>query len=104
MKDSLWVRAKYLLKTHKISQLELAGYIGIPPGTLLNWIYRDLIPDARTACAIVESLGVTVEFLIRGTDDINMKYRILRTQKCKSVVLEIKKLAIKINVETRKLR
>ena len=104
MKDSFWVRTKYLLKTHKISQRKLAGYIGIPPGTLLNWIYRDLIPDARTACAIAEGLGVTVEFLIRGTDDINIKDRILRTQIRKSAALEIKKLAKKINTETRKLR
>jgi len=104
MKDPFWVRTRYLLKTHKISQHKFAGYIGIPPGTLWNWIYRNLIPDAKTACDIAESLGVTVEFLVRGTDDINLQDRILRTQKRKTAAIEIKKLVKKINIETRKLR
>ena len=104
MKDLFWVRTRYLLKTHKISQRNFAGYIGIPPGTLWNWMYRNLIPDAKTACDIAESLGVTVEFLVRGSDDINLKDRILRTQKRKSAAVEIKKLTKKIYAETRKLR
>jgi len=104
MKDPFWNRLRFLLKTHKISQQKFAEYINIPVGTFWSWIYRDLLPDAKTACAMAESLGVTVEYLVRGTDDVNVKERMYRTMERKSATIEIKKLAFKIGKEAKRLR
>ena len=70
MEDSYWGRVKGLQRAHKISQNDLAEYTGIPIRTLWGWIYRDCIPDASRACLIAQALGVTVEYLVTGVDDI----------------------------------
>jgi len=104
MTDQFWIRVKRLLKSHKISQQNFAIYIGVPTRTFWGWIHRNCIPDASRACAIAEALGVTVEYLVRGCDDINAEDRMHRTFARKSATLKIKKLALKIEAETKRLR
>jgi len=104
MEDHFWGRAKALMKSHKITQENFALYTGIPTRTLLGWFHRNCIPDASRACAIAEALGVTVEYLVRGSDDINAEDRIYRTSERKTAAEEIGKLALKIVNETQRLQ
>ena len=92
------------MRSHKITQKNFAAYIGIPTRTFWGWIHRDCIPDASRACTIAEALGVTVEYLVRGSNDINAEDRIHRTFERKSAAAKIKKLAVKIDAETERLR
>jgi len=99
-----WLRVKEQIKAHKFSQRKLADYIGIPVQTLWGWIYYNRIPDATTACCIAEALGVTVEFLVRGNDDINAEEKIQRTFVRKSAAEQIQRLALRIGAETEQLK
>ena len=104
MEDGFWTRAKRLIKAHKISQVKFAEYMEMPVQTLLGWIHYDRIPDAETACAMAEALGVTVEYLVRGNDDINAEDRMHRTEERKSATEQIQKLVRQIEGETERLR
>ena len=68
MEDLFWLRIENLLKAHKINQKQFAESIGIPIGTFWSWVCCNYIPDAKTACAMAQTLGVTVEYLVRGTE------------------------------------
>ena len=104
MEDQFWTRVKRLLKSHRISQENFARYIGIPSRTFWGWIHRDCIPDAARACSIAEALGVTVEYPVRGTDDVNAEDRMHRIYERKSAAEEIRKLVLKIGDETERLK
>jgi len=99
-----WTRVKQQIKAHKYSQTKLADYIGIPLQTLRGWIHYKRIPDAAIACNIAEALGVTVEYLVRGSDDINADYKQQRTFIRKSAAEQIHKLARQIAEETGRLK
>jgi len=101
--DPFWIRTKQQIKAHRYSQRKLADYIGIPVQTLWGWIHYNRIPDAATACSIAEALGVTVEYLVRGSDDINADDKMQRTFARKSAAEQIQKLARKIKEETKQL-
>jgi transcriptional regulator with XRE-family HTH domain len=101
---SFWSRVKEELKAHRYSQKDLAEYAGIALQTLRGWIHYGRIPDAVTACSIAEALGVTVEYLVRGSDDINAKYKMRRTYARKTAAEHIKTLVLKIKKETERLR
>ena len=104
MAEIFWTRVKKLMKAHKISQKEFAEYIEIPVDTFQGWIRYNRIPDAITACGMAEALGVTVEYPIRGTDDINLEDRMRRTSERKSATEKIQKLARQIGDEAERLR
>ena len=104
MEDNFWARVKQLIKYHKIKQKDFAQYIDVPIRTFWGWIYRDCIPDAARACAIAQALGVTVEYLVMGRDDINADDRMQRTFERKSAAGEIKKLVLKIGEQTDRLK
>ena len=103
MNDSFWIRVKHLIKAHRISQAKFAEYVGLTARTFWGWIYHDRIPDAATACSIAEALGVTVEYLVRGTDDINTEDKMHRTFTRKTTAALIQKLAHQIEEETKEL-
>lgn len=104
MEESFWTRAQRLIKAHKISQAKFAEYLSLPLPTFSGWIYHNRMPDAATACCIAEALGVTVEYLVRGNDDINAEDRMQRTEERKSAAVQIQKLAQQIGDETERLR
>jgi transcriptional regulator with XRE-family HTH domain len=99
-----WQRVKQEIKAHKYSQKKLAEYIGVPTQTLWGWIHYNRIPDALTACSIAEALGVTVEYLVRGNDDINAEEKTQRTFTRKTAANRIQKFAQKIGEEAERLR
>ena len=98
------MRVKQQIKAHRYSQRKLADYTGIPVQTLWGWIHYNRIPDAATACSIAEALGVTVEYLVRGNDDINAEDKMQRTLARKYAAEQIQKLAVKIRKETKGLK
>ena len=69
MKDIFWERILRELKSQKMSQVQFSRHMGISYERLRNWIYKNYIPDAVTACEMAECLGVTVEFLVRGQSE-----------------------------------
>jgi transcriptional regulator with XRE-family HTH domain len=81
------------MKTHKITQAETAKIIGIPVGTLRNWIYNNRIPDVETACDLAVILGVTVDYLVYGKDRKPTEERMSRLLERKTAAARINKLA-----------
>jgi len=100
---TFWTRVKQEIKAHRYSQKKLAENLGVPMQTLWGWIHYNRIPDAVTVCQIAETLGVTVEYLIRGNDDINADDKMLRTRARKITAKEIQKLAQRITDKIEKL-
>ena len=104
MEQSLfWPQVKEEIKAHRYSQKKLAEYIGVPVQTLWGWIHYDRIPDAVTSCSIAEALGVTVEYLVRGNNDVNGEDKKQRTYARKTAAEEIQKLAVQIGDEITRL-
>ena len=101
---SFWTRVKQQVKAHRYSQKRLADYIEVPVQTLWGWIHYNRIPDAETACCIAEALGVTVEYLVRGNDDINAGDKMEKTYTRKTATEQISKLAQQIGEEAERLR
>ena len=66
--DNFWVRVKQLLKAHKMTQKQLAEYMGISVYTLTNWIRYNRVPDSGTAYEIAVVLGVTLNYLLGGRE------------------------------------
>jgi transcriptional regulator with XRE-family HTH domain len=86
---TFWSRTKQLIKAHKISQKRFAEYIGVPVATLWAWIHYDRVPDVLTACDIAAALGVTVEYLVWGTDGAAAEDRMRRTAERKTAAAKI---------------
>jgi len=101
--SSFWTRVKEEIRAHRYSQSKLAESLGIPVQTLWGWIHYNRIPDALTACQIAEILGVTVEYLARGNNDINAEDKMRRTLTRKTAARHIQKLVLRINDETERL-
>ena len=91
--DAFWDRVKYLIKTHKTSQEEVARIIGVPLATLRNWIYYKRIPDVFTACRLAIVLGVSIDYLIYGKEREITEERMNRLLERKNAAVKINKLA-----------
>ena len=91
-----WERVKSLIRAHKISQEKFAFYVNINFSTFRNWMCYGVIPDAVSACDIADSLGVSVEYLVRGTEGKAMENREKECLARKIAAQDIKKMAMKI--------
>jgi transcriptional regulator with XRE-family HTH domain len=91
-----WERAKILIRAHKISQEKFAAYVGVNLSTLKYWICYGLLPDVEIAINIADALGVSVEFLVRGTDGKSLENRKAETLLRKNAAKAIKAMAQKI--------
>ena len=91
--DPFWERVKFLIKTHKSSQEKIAQLIGIPPGTLRNWIFHNRLPDVVTGCNLAIVLGVTVDYLVYGKERKAIEERMNRLLERKTAAAQITKLA-----------
>ena len=83
----------FLIKTHKTTQKEIAALIGIPLGTLRNWIYNNRYPDVQTACDLAVVLGTTVDFLLHGKNRRVVEERMNRLLERKTAASRITRLA-----------
>jgi transcriptional regulator with XRE-family HTH domain len=91
-----WERAKILIRAHKISQEKFAAYVGVSFGTFKHWICYGLLPDVETAVNIADALGVSVEFLVRGTGGKSLENRKEEAFIRKTAARAIKEMASKI--------
>jgi len=65
---SFWNRVKQLIKSNNTTQRGLSETIGLSARTLEIKIGRKSAPDVFEAYKIAQSLGVSVEYLVTGTD------------------------------------
>ena len=65
---SFWDRLKQEIKEKNTTQAWLAATTGVSFGTLRKWLTNKTMPNADQAVAIARALGVTVEYLVTGTD------------------------------------
>ena len=101
--DNFWERTKQLIKAHKMTQKQFAEYLGVPLQTLYGWIKHDRIPDTATAYEIAVVLGVTLDFLLGGSEADTADFRI-RELAARDAAARILELAACIQEETCKLR
>ena len=94
--DLFWDRVIKLIKAHKISREKFAAYIGISYNTLKSWILHNRIPDAYTTYYIAVSLGVTMEYLVEGSDGKASEQREQEAFARKTAAAEIRKMTKKI--------
>jgi len=91
-----WERVKKSIRAHKISQKEFASYVGINYNTMKTWIYYDRVPDAYSACDIASALGVSMEYLTRGSEESAVKDHERETHQRKTTAAKIRKMARRI--------
>jgi transcriptional regulator with XRE-family HTH domain len=63
-----WDRVKSEIKSQNTTQEWVATKAGQKLRTFQGWISREIMPNADQAQAIASALGVTVEYLVTGTD------------------------------------
>ncbi|AEF80586.1 helix-turn-helix domain-containing protein [Leadbettera azotonutricia] len=63
-----WGRVKQLIKKRNTTHEEVAKACGINYGTFRGWIYRSIYPTVIDGYVIARVLGVSVEYLITGSD------------------------------------
>lgn len=61
-------RIEKLIYEKNISRTELARQTGTSEGTIRNWSVRDSSPSVEAAYKVAQYFGVTVEWLVTGTD------------------------------------
>ena len=100
---NFWDRVKPLLKAHKMTQKQLAEYMGISVHTLTNWIRYKRIPDTGTAYEMAIVLGVTLNYLMGGREAEIADWR-RKELAAREAAAQIMELAARIQTEARKLR
>jgi transcriptional regulator with XRE-family HTH domain len=63
-----WDRLKVEVKRNNTTQDWIAGKIGVSGRTFRGWVSRKIMPNADQAHALAQALGVTVEYLVTGSD------------------------------------
>ena len=95
--DPFWIRVKKLIRANKISQEKFAASIDLSYNTFKSWLSFNRIPDAYTTCAMAHALGVSVEYLVEGTDCKTIEIQKKEIYIRKTAAKEIKKMAFLIN-------
>ncbi|MDR3170277.1 MAG: helix-turn-helix domain-containing protein [Treponema sp.] len=63
-----WERVNKAIKINSVKQEWLAEKTGIKYQTLRSWVSKDILPRVDDAVKIAGELGVTVEYLVMGTN------------------------------------
>ena len=66
-------KLKELMQETKTTQRELAKSLGVERGSISNWVTGKRTPDAYMMTQIAEYFNVTVDFLLKGNNDKNLK-------------------------------
>ena len=101
--EEFWMKVKFLIKTHKTSQENIARLIGIPFGTFRNWMYHGRSPDLQIAVHLSMVLGVTLDYLVFNKDTNIIEEQQNRLLERKDAAAEINKLAKIIVDESTKI-
>lgn len=71
---------------------ELSAAVGISNSTFLSYIdARGTLPNVETAVKIAKTLGVSVEYLVTGTDSINNQ----QNEEIKYIIRDLQTLDLK---------
>ena len=97
---AFWNRVKKLIKAAGMTQQKFAAHIDVPLSTFQGWIYHNRLPEAKTACDIAITLGVSVEYLVMGKDRCNASIR-LKELEARKAARRIEKLTMQIKNETK---
>ena len=65
---NFWERVSYKLEKKDINKKSLAIEAGFDPSNITKGIKNNNIPSAETAVKIAKVLGVSVEYLVNGTE------------------------------------
>jgi transcriptional regulator with XRE-family HTH domain len=65
---NFWERVSYKLEKKDINKKSLAIEAGFDPSNITKGIKNNNIPSAETAVKIAQVLGVSVEYLVNGTE------------------------------------
>ncbi|MCL2094200.1 MAG: helix-turn-helix domain-containing protein [Treponema sp.] len=96
-------RLKALLKSHKMSQRQLAELIKVPLKTLERWIQKDLIPPISVVYRMAVTLGVTSNYLLGGEEKAIYERRIIELA-AREALSKVEDLARLILQETAKIK
>lgn len=66
---NFWERVSYKLEKKDINKKSLAIEAGFDPSNITKGIKNNNIPSAETAVKIAKVLGVSVEYLVNGTEN-----------------------------------
>ena len=67
--NDLYTRIDTLLKERRLTQKDLSEYLGLSSvQRYANWKQRNTMPAADTALKIAQYLGISVEYLLTGTE------------------------------------
>lgn len=64
-------RLKALRSERGMSQTEFANKIGVAQNTVSNWENGNRLIDTETVARIADYFGVTIDYLLGRTDDMN---------------------------------
>lgn len=67
MKDTFWDRIQFLLDKKGMTAIALSQSVGLSQGAITNY-KNGGFPKADIAVRIAQTLGVSVEYLVTGTD------------------------------------
>lgn len=96
---SFWTRAIELIVAANISLGQFADFIGVPRMTLDSWVYSNRIPDSITVYRMSALFGVSMDYLISGSNKDSAAKR-LKELEAKGSAVRIKELAIQVKEET----
>ena len=69
---TFWNRFEKALEDNNITASELSRNLGLASSVIYAWKMRDSIPRADIAVKVAEELHTTVEYLVNGTETINV--------------------------------
>ena len=98
-----WKRVCDEIKAHKMSRKKFAEYVNVPYSTFKSWLYYQRSVEVGTAYAIATALGVSLEYLITGTDGKSEKLRMKQIEDRKTAGAAMKELIGKMQQEMVKL-
>lgn len=84
--EMFWKIVKREVDRQNTSYEWLYRKTGIPKGTFSSWKNRNIIPRADAACRIAAALGVSVEYLLTGTDKPGEVSNLLLRETVKNLV------------------
>ena len=98
-----WKRVCDEIKIRKMSRKKFAENINVPYNTFKSWLYYERSVEVGTAHDIATALGVSLDYLITGTDVKGKKPRIERIEDRKTAKAEMKELLGRLQEEMAKL-
>ena len=72
---TFWNRFEKALEDNNITASELSRNLGLASSVIYAWKQRDSIPRADIAVKVAEQLHTTVEYLVSGTEKINVNQK-----------------------------